>query len=269
MKKKMFDEGDPNRILTLKPRPTVDHCTLIKAVADNLAYDPNNVHHLETLETTNPAHSIHKYGLRLEFRNVIGNTESVGDILDMLNMRDWRMVCDRFLCVMLNLIGKNPEVYDWPTPQVKVTYQGNPDEDDLTTSVQLEWDVDESTYLAASEYFRTYRQRKRKSIYKKEYSDIGKIWILIRRYELENQSNQTEYCDTWSFRSREDALRKVASTLKADMRKWGGYTAVDFISALDEISKNLVRKSCRGVGLYQLDNSNNVVYELYCRSVIG
>ena len=266
MKKKMFDKGDPNRILTLNMRTSVDHDTLLSAVADNLAYNPNNVHHLETLKTTNPAHSIHKYGLRLEFRNVIGNPEPVGDILDVLNMRDWRMVCDRFLCVILELVGKNPEEYDWPTPQVKVTYQGNPDEDDLTISVRLEWDVDEATYLAAKEYLRTYRH---KAVIQKAGIAIGNVWILIRRYELEDHSNQTEYCDTWPFLHREDALRKIASTLKTDMRKWGVYTASDFVSSLDEIVKELCRKSVGGICLYQLDDKNNIVYELYRRSVIG
>ena len=265
--KKAIDKGDPNRLLTLKLRPYVDHDALLNAVADNLAYDPNNVHHLEALETTNPAHSIHKYGLRLEFRNVIGNTESVGDILDMLNMRDWRMVCDRFLCVMLKLIGKNPEVYDWPTPQVKVTYQGNPDEDDLTTSVQLEWDVDKMTFLAAT----SYEQFKRRSSArrKKRTLNAHKGWVLIRRYELEDHSNQTEDCDAWIFLSRKDALRKVASTLKADMHKWGICTSSDFVSSRDEIAKALCRQSSGGICLYQLDDSNNVVYELYRRSIIG
>ena len=158
-----IDAGDSNRILNLKLLPTVDQDTLLKAVADNLAHDPNNVHHLETLDTTNPSHSVHTYGLRLTFRNVRGNQEAVGDILDALNMRDWRMVCDRFLCVMLEIIGSDPDEYDWPTPKVKVTYSGDPDADDITTAVQLEWGVDEMTYLAAISYEQ----------YKRKLSDVA------------------------------------------------------------------------------------------------
>lgn len=151
----MIDAGDANRIMKLCT--DLDHDTLLNAVADNLAYDPNKVHHLEKLENTNPANSIHTYGLRLTFHNVSGNRETVGDIMDALNMRDWRMVCDRFLCVMLEIIGSDPDAYDWPTPKVKVTYFGDPDADDLTTAVQLEWDVDEMTYLAAT-YYEQYKR---------------------------------------------------------------------------------------------------------------
>ena len=39
--KNEIGKGDPNRFLTLKLRPYVDHDALLNAVADNLAYDPN------------------------------------------------------------------------------------------------------------------------------------------------------------------------------------------------------------------------------------
>lgn len=260
--KKRFDAGDANRVLMLKPRPTVDHDTLLNAVADNLAYDPNNVHHLETLETTNPAHSVHTYGLRLTFHNVRGNQETVGDILDALNLRDWRMVCDRFLCVMLEILGRNPEAYDWPTPKVKVTYSGDPDADDLTTDVQLEWDVDEMTYLAAT----SYEQFKRKSSKgrKKRTRDTHKAWVLLHRIEFEEQAQQTENVDPFLFTNKKDAITRALAVYRSDCNRYFGRG-----SWCKEDEQTIRKDLPSGSACVCATNSDNIVFELYQRSVVG
>lgn len=93
-----------------------------------------------------------------------------------------------------------------------------------------------------------------------------KVWVLIRRYEWAEQAQQTECCDTFVFMSRFGAVRKAASLLRADMRKYGYWTASSGVS--DEEKAMLADfRTDFPQHLVQLSDCDNVVYELYERAV--
>lgn len=93
-----------------------------------------------------------------------------------------------------------------------------------------------------------------------------KVWILIRRYEWESQAQQTEYCDTFVFTSRRSAIRKAASLLRTDERKYGcGATPSDIRTEEKEMLAHFRSKFPRH--LVQLTDYDNVVYELYRREI--
>lgn len=93
-----------------------------------------------------------------------------------------------------------------------------------------------------------------------------KVWVLIRRYEWEDQSQQTEYCDTFVFASRYGAVRKAASLLRADMRRYGdGVTSPDIRNEEKAMLADFRSEFPRHI--VQLTDGSNVVYELYGRGV--
>ena len=93
-----------------------------------------------------------------------------------------------------------------------------------------------------------------------------KVWVLIRRYELEDNAQQTEYCDTFVFTNWANAVRKAASLLRADIKTHGqGFTQSDV-----RIEEKVMLTNFRSKfppHLVQLTFGDNVVYELYRKGV--
>ena len=59
--------------------------------------------------------------ISFDYDNSFGPTTTVDDVLERMNMRDWRVACDEFCKGMLRKGGLDPENFDWPTPFPKVT----------------------------------------------------------------------------------------------------------------------------------------------------
>lgn len=93
-----------------------------------------------------------------------------------------------------------------------------------------------------------------------------KVWILIRRYELEDNAQKTDCCDTFVFTNWTDAVRKAASLLRADIKTHGrGFTQSDVRIEEKAMLANFRTKFPRH--LVQLSFDDNVVYELYRKGV--
>ena len=93
-----------------------------------------------------------------------------------------------------------------------------------------------------------------------------KVWVLIRRYEWEDQAQRAEYCDTFVFLSFGDAVRKAASLMRADIRKHG-WRACGADLRIEEKAMLADFRTEFPRHLVQLTDGDNVVYELYKRSV--
>ena len=164
-----FNE-DPARI-TKGMDEEDDRDDLIAALVDNVIVDPANVH--SVLATTVSSSSfctsssgnntlsfgtdMSSFGIEVTFNNTVGQTCNVDSILETLNMRDWRVFCDKFLTKMIESIGRSADAYNWPTPHPEVTKVPEEDDTDVIASVRIKWSLDEITWLAAKSYvgFRT------------------------------------------------------------------------------------------------------------------
>ena len=90
-----------------------------------------------------------------------------------------------------------------------------------------------------------------------------KVWVLIRRYELEDNAQKTDCCDTFVFTNRTNAVRKAASMLRADIKTHGqGFAQSDVRIEEKAMLANFRTKFPRH--LVQLTFGDSVVYEL-CR----
>lgn len=93
-----------------------------------------------------------------------------------------------------------------------------------------------------------------------------RAWVLVRRYEWEDNSQQTEFCDTFVFPNLHSACRKAASLLRADMRRYGdGVTSPDIRIEEKAMFTDFRSKFPRHI--VKLTDGDNVVYELYRRGV--
>lgn len=93
-----------------------------------------------------------------------------------------------------------------------------------------------------------------------------KVWVLVRRYELEDNAQQTECCDTFVFTNWTNAVRKAASLLRTDIKTHGqGFTPSDVRIEEKVMLANFRTKFPRH--LVQLSFGDNVVYELYRKGV--
>ena len=54
--------------------------------------------------------------ISFDYDNSFGPTTTVNDVLERMNMRDWRVACDEFCKYTLRKGGFDPENFDWPTP---------------------------------------------------------------------------------------------------------------------------------------------------------
>lgn len=94
------------------------------------------------------------------------------------------------------------------------------------------------------------------------------VWILVRRYEWEDQSNETEYCDVFPFWSRADAISKAKSLLKADMKKHASLGTESYAEEANALAKDLASKYFPK-HLTELTDGDDVVFELYRKPVRG
>ena len=145
-----FNE-DPARI-TKGMDEEDDHDDLIAALVDNIIVDPANVHSVLTTEVSPTSGDTSSFGIEVTFNNTVGQTYNVDSILETLNMRDWRVFCDKFLTKMLDSIGGVADEYNWPTPHPEVTKIPEDDGSDVIASVRVKWSLNEVTWLAAKSY---------------------------------------------------------------------------------------------------------------------
>lgn len=143
-----FNE-DPTRITTsMYEDDDIDE--LIEALVDNVVADPKNVHSVLTTTVASASGNVSSFGIEVTFRNQVGQICAVDGILEKLNMRDWRVFCDKFLEKMLERSGRKPDAYDWPTPHPEVTKIPEEDDTDIIASVRIKWALDVETWLAAA-----------------------------------------------------------------------------------------------------------------------
>ena len=145
-----FNE-DPARI-TKGMDDLDDRDEVIVALVDNIIVDPANVHSVLTTEVSSASGDMSNFGIEVTFNNTVGLTGYVDSILETLNMRDWRVFCDKFLKKMLGSTGRNADKYNWPTPHPEVTKIPKKDDTDVIASVRVKWSIDEITWLAAKSY---------------------------------------------------------------------------------------------------------------------
>ena len=86
--------------------------------------------------------------ISFDYANSFGPTCTVDDVLERMNMRDWRMTCDEFCKSVLRKGGLDPQDYDWPTPLPKVMRVPEDDGTDITARVCVTFKVDGRTYEA-------------------------------------------------------------------------------------------------------------------------
>ena len=84
--------------------------------------------------------------ISFEYDNSFGLTCTVDDVLDRMNMRDWRLTCDEFCKAMLRKGGLDPDGFDWPMPLPKVMKVPEDDGTDVIARVCVTFKVDEKTY---------------------------------------------------------------------------------------------------------------------------
>ena len=145
-----FNE-DPARI-TKGMDDLDDHDEVIVALVDNIIVDPADVHSVLTTEVSSASGDMSNFGIEVTFNNTVGLTCHVDSILETLNMRDWRVFCDKFLKKMLGSIGRNADKYNWPTPHPEVTKVPEEDDTDVIVSVRIKWRIDRRTWVAAKTY---------------------------------------------------------------------------------------------------------------------
>ena len=143
-----FNE-DPTRI-TISMDDSDDSDELIEALVDNVVANPENVHSVSTTAVTSALADASSFSIEVTFNNTVGQTCAVDGILEKLNMRDWRVFCDKFLEKMLESSGRMPDAYDWPTPHPEVTKIPEEDDTDIIASVRIKWSLDVKTWLAAA-----------------------------------------------------------------------------------------------------------------------
>ena len=129
-----------------------DRDDLIAALVDNIIVDPANVHSVLTTEVSPTSGDTSSLGIEVTFNNTVGQTCNVDGVLETLNMRDWRVFCDKFLTKMLGSIGGIADEYNWPTPHPEVTKVPEEDDTDVIASVRIKWRIDKRTWIAAKTY---------------------------------------------------------------------------------------------------------------------
>ena len=81
------------------------------------------------------------------YDNSFGPTCTVDDVLEKMNMHDWRVACDEFCKDMLRKGGLDPEDFDWPTPLPTVTKVPEDGGTDVIARVCVTFKVDDHTYF--------------------------------------------------------------------------------------------------------------------------
>lgn len=84
--------------------------------------------------------------ISFDYDNSFGPTATVNDVLERMNMRDWRMACDWVCKLILRKRGLDPENFDWPTPLPHVMKVPEDGGTDVIARVCVTFKVDARTY---------------------------------------------------------------------------------------------------------------------------
>ena len=84
--------------------------------------------------------------ISFDYDNSFGPTTTVDDVLERMNLRDWRVACDEFCKCMLRKGGFDPENFDWPTPLPHVMTVPEDGGTDVIARVCVTFKVDARTY---------------------------------------------------------------------------------------------------------------------------
>lgn len=126
-----------------------DHESLVRLFSDSIAENVHNVHEVSCSRIpTEPA----QFLVEVVFRNDADERQEVDAALQEMNGLDWRVACDELLCRFAKRLGRDPDSYDWPTPDSRVEYAYDPDDGDVISVVRLSWHVDRRTYDMAYDY---------------------------------------------------------------------------------------------------------------------
>ena len=84
--------------------------------------------------------------ISFNYDNSFGPTTTVDDVLERMNMRDWRVACDEFCKYTLRKGGFDPENFDWPTPLPHVMKVPEDGGTNVIARVCVTFKVDPRTY---------------------------------------------------------------------------------------------------------------------------
>lgn len=84
--------------------------------------------------------------ISFDYDNSFGPTLTVDDVLEKMNMHDWRVACDEFCKGMLRKGGLDPENFGWPMPLPTVTKVPEDGGTDVVARVCVTFKVDPRTY---------------------------------------------------------------------------------------------------------------------------
>ena len=136
---------------------------LIEALVDNVVEDPGNVHSVSATEVADA--TAYDFEIEVTFNNKVGQTCAVDGILEKMNMRDWRVFCDKFLVKALDATGHDAELYDWPIPRPEVTKIPEDGGTDVIASVRVKWRIDVETWHDVKAFVEEKAGRKDDEVY--------------------------------------------------------------------------------------------------------
>lgn len=128
-----------------------DHDELVRLFAEAVVDNANGCHVVQYLLEDHDMGGGTKETdcvVRITYSNECGATVSVDGALEAMNGYDWRNACDMFLALALKGKGLDPNGFDWPTPNARVSYDYNGDENDIVKDVTLSFVVDRKTWEA-------------------------------------------------------------------------------------------------------------------------
>lgn len=155
---------------------------LRKAFVESVALNVNGVHEIRFVREAGPVGSA-SHCVRVQFRNSVGCTCAVDDVLDRrFNMLDWRVICDKITERVLEIRGRHDMAdADWPTPRPRVTFASDPDEDDIVTEVEIAYDLPFDVWDAMRGPDRGARGR-----------TLGEVCPLVERETLQEPAERKE-----------------------------------------------------------------------------
>ncbi len=127
------------------------HESLVRLFCDSIAA---NVHgaHAVSCRLTGRGEGSRQYAVEVVFRNDADESQEVDAALQELNGCDWRVACDELLCRFARRLSLDPDDYAWPTPDARVSYEYDPDDNDAISAVRLTWRVDGKTGRMVERY---------------------------------------------------------------------------------------------------------------------
>lgn len=125
------------------------HESLVRLFVDSVSENVHNVHEIGCSRIPGEPET---FLVEVVFRNDADERQEVDASLQAMNGLDWRVACDKLLCRFARRLSRDPDSYDWPTPDARVEYAYDPDDGDVICVVKLSWHVDRRTYDMAYDY---------------------------------------------------------------------------------------------------------------------